>query len=246
MIDAERAQEAISQQAALVLGLQAELAGELGEFPAGWNGAAGLVPAEGFVAGDCYDVFLLSPTQLGLVVLDIAGHGAAAAIAALKNKEILHAALLARTSPGEALALLAEDYADRDDFVSAFVASIDTRSGALIYANGGHPPAMLHSGRRFQRLTPTGPILSVLGGAWSTREGAIQPGEKLFAYTDGVIEARTADRLLYGTDRLERLLAANVGDDAHATVRRCLDDVASFSGGRQADDATAVCLVRSG
>ena len=77
-------------------------------------------------------------------------------------------------------------------------------------------------------------------------EGAIRPGEKLFAYTDGLVEARTTDRLLYGADRLERLLVVNVGDDAQATVRRCLDDVASFSGGRQADDATAVCLVRSG
>jgi serine phosphatase RsbU (regulator of sigma subunit) len=97
-----------------------------------------------------------------------------------------------------------------------------------------------------QRLAPTGPILSVFGGAWSTRQGAIQPGQKLFAYTDGVVEARAADRDFYGTDRLERLLVANIGDGARATVKRCLEDVASFSGGGQADDATAVCLLRAG
>jgi phosphoserine phosphatase RsbU/P len=85
-----------------------------------------------------------------------------------------------------------------------------------------------------------------VGVAWTTRQGAIEPGEKLFAYTDGVVEARTTDRSLYGTERLEQLLVASAAEDAGATVRRCLDDVATFSGGRQADDATAVCLLRAG
>ena len=61
-----------------------------------------------------------------------------------------------------------------------------------------------------------------------------------------MVEARTTDRSLYGTERLEQLLVAGAAQDAGATVRRCLADVAAFSGGRQADDATAVRLLRAG
>ena len=73
--DAIRAREAIEQSAILAVQVRSELTSDLGDYPAGWTMAAGLHAAEGIVAGDCYDVGLVSPTTIGIVVLDIAGHG---------------------------------------------------------------------------------------------------------------------------------------------------------------------------
>ena len=102
------------------------------------------MPAEGVVTGDCYEVTLVSPRLVGVIVIDIAGHGAAQAIMALKAKEILRAALRIAMSPGEALALLAEQLGDmHPSFLTAFVALIDTTTGsAATPAPGTHPPSM--------------------------------------------------------------------------------------------------------
>lgn len=64
------------------------------------------MPAEGYVAGDCYDVTLVSPHQLGIIVLDIAGHGAAQAIAALVDTRT---GICAYANGGHPPALLAHD-----------------------------------------------------------------------------------------------------------------------------------------
>ena len=83
------------------------------------------------VAGDCYEVGLISPTTVALAVLDIAGHGAEAAIAALKCKELLKAGLRAGLAPGRALEWLAAQEHGLDPlFLTAFVAVIDAPSGS--------------------------------------------------------------------------------------------------------------------
>ncbi len=98
--DAIRAREAIEQSAILAVQVRSELASDLGDYPDGWTMAAGLRAAEGVVAGDCYDVSLVSPTTIAIIVLDIAGHGAQSAVAALKCKELLKAALRSGLEPG--------------------------------------------------------------------------------------------------------------------------------------------------
>ena len=64
--DAIRAREAIEQSAILAVQVRSELAGDLGDYPDGWTMAAGLRAAEGIVAGDCYDVSLISPTTIAI------------------------------------------------------------------------------------------------------------------------------------------------------------------------------------
>ena len=86
LFDAVRARETIEQSASVVLQLRSELATGVDELPDGWTVAAQLHPAEGVVAGDCYDVINLRPSGLGLVVVDISGHGAVSGILALRCK----------------------------------------------------------------------------------------------------------------------------------------------------------------
>ena len=243
---ADRSREAIEQSTTVVLQLRSELAKELGTFPDGWSAAADLLPAEGYVAGDCYDVTLVSPHQLGVVVIDIAGHGAAQAVAALKSKEILRAALRVAMAPGDALSLLSEQMGDMDgSFLTAFVGLIDTRTGLCRYANAGHPaPLLAYDDDVVDELPPTGPLLGPFAAAWKTAEVMIGPGGKLAVYTDGLSEARDGARQFYGMERLARRVAQLPCERAEAVLEACFRDLRDFSPERLDDDVTMVLVCR--
>ena len=243
---AERAREAIEQSATVTLQLRSELANELGSFPPGWTAAANLLPAVGFVAGDCYDVTLVSPHALGVIVIDIAGHGAPQAIMALRCKEILRAALRMRMEPGEALGLLSEQVGDLyPSFVTAFVALVDTSTGTCRYANAGHPPALLADhDNTVHKLDPTGPLLGVFSSSWTTAATKMGPGAKLAVYTDGLTEARDDADAFYGMERFAELVVTLPCEVAERVIETCFDDLHVFRPSRLTDDVTVVLVCR--
>ena len=223
-----------------------ELASKLGAFPPGWTAAADLLPAEGWVAGDCYDVTLVSPHVLGIIVIDIAGHGAPQAIMALRCKEILRAALRMNLEPGAALGLLAEQVGDlHPSFVTAFVALVDTTTGACRYANAGHPPALLAGHDNVvHSLSPTGPLLGVFDASWSTAVATVGAGAKLAVYTDGLTEARDHAEEFYGMERLASLVVTLPCEVAESVIKACFDDLRVFRPSRLSDDVTMVLVCR--
>ncbi len=243
---ADRAREAIEQSATVTLQLRSELANQLGAFPHGWTAAANLLPALGSVAGDCYDVTLVSPEVLGVIVIDIAGHGAPQAIMALRCKEILRAALRMHMEPGDALGLLAEQVGDlHPSFVTAFVALVDTGTGACRYANAGHPPALLaNHDATMHELEPTGPLLGVFSATWKTARAQIGAGAKLAIYTDGLTEARDNAEEFYGVERFAGLIALLPCEVAESVIKSCFEDLHVFRPSRLADDVTVVMVCR--
>ncbi len=249
-IDAERAREAIEQNAAVVLALRSQLEPEVGELPDGWEVAAQLRAAEGVAAGDCYDIVPLRG-DLGLIVVDIAGHGATEGILALRCKELLRASLAADVAPGEAVSAAAEQLGQMDPevFLTAFVAVVNTEDGSIRYANAGHPPAFISSDDGDIELEPTGPLVGPFLGStesrWRSDTARMQPGDNLCAYTDGVIEIRNVDSEFFGVERLRTLIRGSRCDEAPAIVKRCLDEAQLFSDGRMRDDATIVILCRT-
>ena len=246
LYDAVRARETIEQSASVVLTLRSELAADLEDLPDGWTVAAQLQPAEGVVAGDCYDVITLSPSSLGLVVVDISGHGAVSGILALRCKELLRAGLRDGFEPDEAVQWAAEQLDDLGDeaFLSAFVAVIDLGTGDMRYANAGHPPALLCAPSHALELEPTGPIVGPVLAPWRTATASIDPGDTLAIFTDGVVEARSAEREEFGAQRLTHLVCDSSCDEAEAIAKRCVDEISAFAPGRLRDDVTVVLLCR--
>jgi serine phosphatase RsbU (regulator of sigma subunit)/CHASE3 domain sensor protein len=247
LVESERSRLAVEQSAAVVLTLRSELEPVVGPIPDGWTVAGRLRAAEGVVAGDCYDLFATRDERIGLIVVDIAGHGATEGILALRCKEMLRTALTSGAEPGDALGTTAEVLGDMGDevFLTAFVAVIDTHDGRVRYANAGHPPAYVLSADAEISLEPTGPLMGLLLPGWTTAESAIGPGENLCAYTDGLIETRNGDEQFFGADRLIELLRGARCDEASVVVKRCLDEVELFSPDGLRDDATIVVLCRA-
>ncbi len=242
----DRAREALEQSTSVTLQLRSELASELGTLPLGWTAAANLLPAEGWVAGDCYDVTLVAPHVLGIIVIDIAGHGALQAIVALRCKEILRAALRMHLEPGASLGLLSEQVGDlHPSFVTAFVALVDTVTGACQYANAGHPPALLAGHDNVvHELGPTGPLLGVFDASWSTASAHLSAGAKLAVYTDGLTEARNHAEEFYGMERLASLVVTLPCEIAESVIKACFDDLHVFRPSRMSDDVTMVLVCR--
>ena len=247
LVESERSRQAVEQSAAVVLTLRSELEPVVGDIPDGWTVAGRLRAAEGVVAGDCYDLFATRDGHIGLIVVDIAGHGATEGILALRCKEMLRTALTSGAAPGAALDTTAEVLGDMGDevFLTAFVAVIDTRDGRVSYANAGHPPAYVLSDVEAVDLGPTGPLVGLLTPGWSTAEAVIGPGDNLCAYTDGLIETRNGEQEFFGPDRLVELLQGSRCEEAAAVVARTIDEVEQFSPDGLLDDATIVVLCRA-
>lgn len=246
VLEAVRAREAVEQSANVLLSLQSQLEPEFEELPNEWTVAGQVEPAEGVVAGDCYDVVRVSASQLGLVLVDISGHGAVPGILALRCRELLRAALRNDFDPGASVQWAREQLDDlgEETFLSAFVAVADLATGGLRYANAGHPPALLCLPDEAIELTPTGPIVGPVDGSWRTAHTQLGVGDTLAIYTDGLVEVRNDRREEFGVDRLVELVCGASCDEAEVIVKSALDEVGQFAGSRQRDDATIVLLCR--
>jgi sigma-B regulation protein RsbU (phosphoserine phosphatase) len=94
-------------------------------------------------------------------------------------------------------------------FATVFFGVLDPRNGSLYYINGGHEP-VYHIGRQGIRatFTPTGPAVGLAPKMTFTyKQVQMAPGEILFAYTDGVTEARSPEGELFSKNRLTRLIS---------------------------------------
>ena len=241
------AYRALEQSAVLAVHVRSELADEIGDPPPGWSVGSALIPADGVVAGDCFDMGLLDQHHLYVVMVDVTGHGAGAALDALKSKSQLRAALRSRVSPGGALDWLSrENQKDaRADLLTAVVAVIDVDTGVCQYANAGHPAPYLTDGLETIELPQTGPLLGAFDSRWRTETVTIEPGWTLLLHTDGVTEAGGADRQRFGEERFVDLLRDADIRDPKELVSEILDGLAAFRVGARTDDVTLVALHRT-
>lgn len=242
-----RAREAIEQNAAVVLTLRRLLEPGPIALPPEWHIAAGLRPAEGVVAGDSYDVARLNDGRLSIVMIDIAGHGAVQAVAALRCQELLRIALGDGREPGDALGWLHEQIREPDSelFFSAFVATVDTATGECRYANAGHPSPILTADGAITELDRTGPIVGPLLSSWTTDTTTIAPGAALAIYTDGLTDPRNVALDQPPIDHLVSLIGERGCADADGVVQTLMEELETAAMGRLRDDVTLLLLCRS-
>jgi PAS domain S-box-containing protein len=164
---------------------------------------------EEVVGGDWYDAFDGPDGRVYMVVGDVAGHGIGCAT--LANQ--LRIAIQVRVNDGQPLGDIL-DMDDRelgDDFATCWLGAFDPASRTLRVANAGHMPAVLYRAGRCELVAAhtRPPLGSGIGGVGEV-ELALQPGDVLVAFTDGLVERRT-ETIEVGLDRLCAVLA-EVGD----------------------------------
>lgn len=146
-------------------------------------------------------------------------------------------------------AYIGNNHADTHIFATLFFAILDPESGTLIYANCGHlPPVLRREDGSEQRLMPTGPAVGLLPDAqFEIGETALNANDLLFAYTDGVTEARDPQGEMFGEARLTDLREAHAGESAEALLAAIETAVRDFiAGGEPTDDLTMLAVKRTG
>jgi sigma-B regulation protein RsbU (phosphoserine phosphatase) len=210
---------------------------------------AAMVPAKE-VGGDLFDFFLLDRDHLGVVIGDVSGKGVPAALFMAVSRTLLRATALQRLPPGECLQYLNTTLAAQNAssmFVTLYYGILDTRSGEIEYAVGGHNPPYVVSADGAARqlpITNSGTIVGLIEEAHYETSGCrIAPGESIVLYTDGVTEAMNREEEFFGEERLETFLAERPGADAVRLVSDLHAVVQEFAAGMpQADDITVVAL----
>ncbi|HVE93353.1 MAG TPA: SpoIIE family protein phosphatase [Acidimicrobiales bacterium] len=238
----ERANEALKQDAPVTVALRAQLEPAMITVPPAYEVAARLVPAEGELAGDWYDLVELPGGRLGVGIGDVCGHGAEAGLLALRAKIALVTALGLGRDPGIVLQDVAAAFGRPDSFVTAFVAVLDPATGECRFAGAGHPPALLLDADGYRALPSTGPLIGMFDSTWETTSVTLDPGGTLVLYTDGLTEARDRARHEFGIRGVVSALATKGQASAGEQLGAVVDAVHGHDGGRLQDDVTIVII----
>ena len=201
------------------------------------------------VGGDFYDFFMIDDDHLGLVMADVSGKGVPASLFMMISKTILQEKAMNEVSTAKILADTNEAICRNNKemmFVTVWIGILELSTGRLKAANAGHEfPVIRQPGGKYEFFEdPHGFVIGGMEGSpYTEYELNLEPGARLFVFTDGVPEAMDPDDNLFGPERL--LDALNTDPDAEpeqllknvrASVDAFVKDAAQF------DDLTMLGL----
>ena len=207
---------------------------------------AGVNEASFEVGGDYYEFIPLPDDRWGIIIADVVGKGIGAALLVSALRASLYA-LVGRELSSRAVMRRANrffyDSVDEGRYVTLFYAVLDVPSRRMIYVNAGHhAPIVLRQSGEVEELKSGGVPLGMFEAPrYFEGFAAIDSGDLVVLYTDGIVESSDADDEHYGRSRLLTTLGATRTESAEAICRHVMDDVRRFSFGSQ-DDRTLLVL----
>jgi sigma-B regulation protein RsbU (phosphoserine phosphatase) len=211
---------------------------------------SGLIEPARAVGGDLYDVVVPRPGEVCFVIGDVSGKGIPAALFMAVTDTLFVAAARETASPEALLARVNDALVEENSasmFVTLVCGMLDTGTGRLRLASGGHTRCVLlprGETPRFLGLEP-GCVVGIAGGQTFPRaELTLGPGDALFLYTDGVTEAHDPENQLFGEERLLEHLSRNAGQEPPALAEGVKAAVARFARETPQFDDIAILVVR--
>ena len=212
------------------------------------------------IGGDIFNVFPLDENNWGIFMVDVSGHGLSSAMVTVSVSQTLsveHGNTVKRAtseppyyeipSPVTVLEELDRQYPiDRfDKFFTISYLVLNPHTRTVRYSSAAHPmPVIVRADGSLDSLPAGGTIIG-LGGRIPFEEGEsrIHPGDRLFVYTDGIVECTNTKNECYGEDRLYNILIDHRKDDLECSCEQVLQSVESFAGedGPQ-DDVSLLAL----
>jgi len=204
------------------------------------------------IAGDFHDVMTLRGRDTCIVLGDVCGKGIASALYMARVLGYFRAAAGSNCSPGELLTQVNRFVATESSalaFVTACMIVINERRNTLAIYNAGHLPPYLYNERTKTLRVVKGARGFPLGvdenGVYEGASLALESGDSLVLYTDGITEAKSVTGEFFGPRRLEAAIYDHKGS-AEDLVERIRCAVQDFAGDeRQADDQTLLVAKRA-
>jgi sigma-B regulation protein RsbU (phosphoserine phosphatase) len=203
------------------------------------------------VGGDYFDALEFGDGRLGLILADVAGKGMGAALLMACLQSTYHACaeavpMLDRLHRQLNVAVCRSSPSNR--FITAFVADLDLTGHRLTFVNAGHapPPLIVRADGRLETLMPGGPPLGVFPDFdYKLDSVSLEPGDFLFAASDGLTDVMDPAEEMFGEERLHELLSRLAGRPVEEVHGEVLEAVRAYAAGeRQPDDLTMLLLRR--
>ncbi len=216
------------------------------------------MPAER-LSGDFYDVYWLDENHIGFYICDVSGHGVPAAMLTVFLKQCVDSFIETDriketlSSPSEMLGQIYDAFNNtnfRDEVYIVLIYFVyDIKTKKLVFSSAGMNEAPMYLNGQGQlrdihiKGFPICKLREVYSAAYEDMELQAGPGDKLFIYTDGLIELRNDKKEQYSSERLKQLILNNskaVSEHLISAIRKSLR---SFSGDREPeDDITLICV----
>jgi serine phosphatase RsbU (regulator of sigma subunit) len=200
------------------------------------------------VGGDFFNYFELDGGLVAVVMGDVSGKGVPAALLMANVQATLRASMPREPDLASLCTHLDEELdsrTPRQAFVTLFVGVLDPARGVLRWVNAGHNTQYLVGEGRVVELPSTGRPLALLpGGGFEEREVAVQPGDCLFLFTDGLVESENEAGEPFGFDRVPPLVAEVRADPAAAILAHMEAAVRAHRGAHEADDDATMLVVK--
>ncbi|WP_035359177.1 PP2C family protein-serine/threonine phosphatase [Edaphobacter aggregans] len=211
--------------------------------------AAAMHPAR-MLGGDYYDFFPVSDDVVDVVIADVSGKGAAAALLMPSLAVALRLRARELSGPAEIIKDLdgvLKQVTKPSTFVTMFYARLNHAERRLEYACGGHNPPLLVRPRTGESwmLEASGPIVGILEDAeYVNTVVALEPGDVLTLYTDGVSEQENVAEEQFSVERLKGLVLKNEYASAGAIVEGVAVAVAEWAGAKEQEDDLTVVVAK--
>jgi sigma-B regulation protein RsbU (phosphoserine phosphatase) len=208
--------------------------------------AAKFVPARA-IGGDLYDFVSYSMSRTAIVVGDVSGKGAPAAIYAALVSGILRSHAPIEPGPAEMLSAVNFSLGERridGQFVSLIYAVWDDRNRTLQVANSGLPRPIYYHDGTIEIIEATGLPLGLFDEAdYDELSFRAKPGDMFVFFSDGILDASNKAEELFGRERVGEIVAANPNASADEVVKLLFKAVAEHASGEEAfDDQTVVAI----
>ena len=242
----ERQERRLERDLSLARELQGRLLPQTHPKLAHLDVAAKFVPAR-TIGGDLYDFIPYSMSRLGIVIGDVSGKGAPAAIYAALVSGILRSHAPIEPSPSEMLSAVNLSLAERRieaQFVSIIYAVWNDEERSLTVSNSGLPrPIYVHGGKN-EIIEATGLPLGLFDEAsYDEFQFHMKPGDMFVFFSDGILDARNRKGEMFGRGRVEKIIAECKEQSADCVVTSLFQAVAEHSAGVETfDDQTVVAI----
>lgn len=201
------------------------------------------------VGGDFFDFYFIDDDHLALVISDVSGKGAPAALFMMVSKIMIKYRAMSGGTPAEILADVNEQLAEGNDlnlFVTTWLGILNVKTGELITSSAGHEfPALCRKDGSFELIKDRhGFVLGGMSGSkYHDEHYQLESGDTLFVYTDGVTEATDRRDGLFGTDRMLAALNTSPHAEPEELLHNLNVSIKDFTdGAEQSDDTTMLAL----
>ena len=201
------------------------------------------------VAGDFYQFIQIDGSHLGILVADVSGHGIPAALISSMIKVAMQSVAVFAHDPAQVLGGLNRILSSEapGQLASAAYVWIDTQHRNVRYSAAGHPPLLCwrNTAAEMQSIESNGLLFGIKTDAeYPVCSVAVEPGDRLLLYTDGVTEAENAAGEAFGERRLERTVRENRLQPASELSRQLLSEIGKWrpAAVSQQDDITLIVV----